>query len=117
MDCRESDFKNKYQERYESDYNMVFHEWRFRRGCPGRGGVSRLDELVSKVPCRAFFLQAYHYERIKSHEFFNKFITTIRLIIFYYIVNKYITKISCVTYTLLNNINYYFAIKVFIFLV
>ena len=46
----------------ESDYNLVFHKWRFRRGCPCRRGVSRLDEIVSKVTSRA------SYKRTISHE-------------------------------------------------
>ena len=68
MDCRKIDLIYKYQTRNESDYNLVFHGWRFRWGCPGRGEVSLLDELVFKTRYRSFFLQAYHYERIMSHE-------------------------------------------------
>ena len=47
--------------------------WFFTGGGSGgdirvAGGVSRLDELVSKFTYRALFLQAFHYERIISHE-------------------------------------------------
>ena len=46
---------------------------------------------------------------------FNKFITLIRLIVFNYIVIKIYNQDKLCDLHLLNNINYYFAIKVFFF--
>ena len=63
------DFKNKYQKRNESN---KISSWFFMGG--GSGGDNRVvgeyrDLTSLSLKSRAFFLQAYHYERIISHEF------------------------------------------------